>query len=911
MLQKRTTACLLRNTMRALQAVRQVLCLLAAEILSMNSAVFEIARWVVARIALLEVQSRMPDHHVLKGVLRALGVNSQRLTFSFFSAHSVLYLRFSPLKKQAKLFYIGSTENSVCQREHTRHRKFKQVRAEKLVSAELSLRFWDKYDSFWDWVAIPVSSAVPKNILRGREQALIQTLQPPLNFPFIARWFQPKKGFLKPPAASQAKKVGFRKLWRKHRRKAYLPDHRGLPAPLDAIFSMPTFRSREATWVLLTDLGSNTLRRFEASKQLRGSQFTYPALCALHRLAKHLPAYMAPAAVSAISSALAFKGFGKPRMYKPLRAPYMAHSEYRTQLRYVLRDYITQCIRAVTPFHVPKTSLIFPRHPRVGEVVFNPKNAVRQWASAHSPTCACDVIRQFAPWCSEFEGHVAASGDEFVRKVSHLEQQLLRGSMADTFFPDPHAMQQQFETAMAQWCRQNDLPGPPRDMTGTFQALLGQHLQAVQGRYSSEVILSIRQKTKGAIWHCEDHHPRKAICYCPVLYHRVLDGTFKKGDVFTQITGNFAEQIDRVQRLAKKALCKRYSWAFRARHKIPTAYVLPKRKKNFQAGRPIVSYVQAFMRPLLEATAKLILQLCAVAFPLAFDKGDVFKLIKTIQSFFADTEQFRIHCRNQDLSGFFTSIAPCQFHKAWKLLVEFYRQRHGCDQHTTFTVDVMEQQQVLRVFRGARRRRASRQVKLWLSDIPTIIHHALLLQFFKVDSQGFRQTQGSPMGSPISPSLCSMVIAAQEEVWARTFRQTVRGLGSRFLSLRYVDNRLWMSDRSTARLPGVQLLLTSSFYGGRILLEDEPALDFLGFTLDLQKRSVMYNRACQAADLPNPQSAATPATLLSGVLARSHTIKRCSFPASQIRDDLNFLWQLAEQQQLPIHTPKFRRQFWT
>ena len=81
--------------------------------------------------------------------------------------------------------------------------KYIQVQQDKLVSDELCLRYWDRDSSFWKWVALPISSAVPPNLLRGREQAMIQTLQPPLMFPFVARWFCPKKGIIRPPNASR------------------------------------------------------------------------------------------------------------------------------------------------------------------------------------------------------------------------------------------------------------------------------------------------------------------------------------------------------------------------------------------------------------------------------------------------------------------------------------------------------------------------------------------------------------------------------------------------------------------------------------------------------------------------------------------------------------------------------------
>ncbi|OLP77811.1 hypothetical protein AK812_SmicGene42086 [Symbiodinium microadriaticum] len=71
------------------------------------------------------------------------------------------------------------------------------------------------------------------------------------------------------------------------------------------------------------------------------------------------------------------------------------------------------------------------------------------------------------------------------------------------------------------------------------------------------------------------------------------------------------------------------------------------------------------------------------------------------------------------------------------------------------------------------------------------------------------------------------------------------------LCLRYVDNRLWISEERVASLPGVRLFLSNHFYGGDILLEDEPAYDFVGFSLDIPARTIRYNRSCHFKDTNN------------------------------------------------------------
>ena len=46
-------------------------------------------------------------------------------------------------------------------------------------------------------------------------------------------------------------------------------------------FERPAFKTKEATWVLLTQLGSNTLLHFVAAKRLRSNECSFAALCTL------------------------------------------------------------------------------------------------------------------------------------------------------------------------------------------------------------------------------------------------------------------------------------------------------------------------------------------------------------------------------------------------------------------------------------------------------------------------------------------------------------------------------------------------------------------------------------------------------------------------------------------------------
>ena len=49
--------------------------------------------------------------------------------------------------------------------------------------------------------------------------------------------------------------------------------------------------------------------------------------------------------------------------------------------------------------------------------------------------------------------------------------------------------------------------------------------------------------------------------------------------------------------------------------------------------------------------------------------------------------------------------------------------------------------------------------------------------------------------------------------------------------------------------------------------------------------------------------------LLSGILARAHTIKKCSFPQAQTHSDLRCFWELAIQRELLLTTIVSRQMF--
>ena len=206
---------------------------------------------------------------------------------------------------------------------------------------------------------------------------------------------------------------------------------------------------------------------------------------------------------------------------------------------------------------------------------------------------------------------------------------------------------------------------------------------------------------------------------------------------------------------AKRRFRKQYPWAFRGTTRTPSAFALPKRKKEFLSGRLIISFVRAFTRALLEASARLLYQLTAIAFPESFASGDVYEMLRAQDCFSHLQDPNGLGLSQSGHLGFFHKcIAGSIFPQAWKLYLLWHQRRHGGNQDTTFTVDLKESQQPLRIFRGIRRRRAKQQVTLRLEYTPDIFHHALQMQNFGAHYTP-RQSDnaGKPHGVTCKPCL--------------------------------------------------------------------------------------------------------------------------------------------------------------
>ena len=196
--------------------------------------------------------------------------------------------------------------------------------------------------------------------------------------------------------------------------------------------------------------------------------------------------------------------------------------------------------------------------------------------------------------------------------------------------------------------------------------------------------------------------------------------------------------------------------------------MLAKQKKGFRNGRPIISCLDSPFRPMLNILARLIFQLIPVARPNHFATGDVYTFLSILKSAPTDADLILV---NKDLAGFFTSIDQDKFIRSWFMLLDFLRPKMNVSDNEVFSVYPGKSNNPGDIIKGHTFRRLNVTRKILIPDVPGLILSALDMQTFPLGQTCIRQSRGKPMGSPLSPELCLMVVSISEQIWSIIFHQ--------------------------------------------------------------------------------------------------------------------------------------------
>ena len=244
--------------------------------------------------------------------------------------------------------------------------------------------------------------------------------------------------------------MGFATIWRKRRRLR-------LPIALQQAFLAKRMNNRLDLWRFLGDLGSNTLRRFDAIRYIRSRDFPPAALYVLHRIATHLPEPHHQACLSAIRSSLRFRGLIPPGPSRPMLAPFLAHPSFRSLLLTQLRGFIRSTTRSALPFHMAQPRIVFKAHRRLSSALFSHLQAAKTWSLGET-TCTCTDLAQRHPSLPKHDGHLLFSGADTHELFDSDTAHMLSGSMRNSFFPPRGVLMSRLTQAFQHWARTNNLP---------------------------------------------------------------------------------------------------------------------------------------------------------------------------------------------------------------------------------------------------------------------------------------------------------------------------------------------------------------------------------------------------------------------------------------------------------------------
>ena len=396
------------------------------------------------------------------------------------------------------------------------------------------------------------------------------------------------------------------------------------------IYQCHTFTSQVSAWSLLCDLSSNTRRRFEGIRTLLRSNTSTTGIFGLCCVAGNLSNVHKQAAQKALKVVLRKRRLQPPKHSKPIFVQPLMHPDFTTNLRSFLKQAIHKHRDHIAPFFIPSTRPVFTKHRTMKDIIHNWRDAHRRWHPEQAEACTCQPFREKFP-DNLHGGHIAIELCKVAPDVPCLQF-----SGKSNVLPDQKTLATQLRKAIQRWHRSNGLLVPrdaDTEMNTFIQQQLTQHQQHAASTLNTHMLKALQERLPAGIIHCEDHLADRLIWCCPQLYHKCITGTFMNAEVFQM--SEYQPLLLREathQRMLKRL--PKHKWAFPNWGRIPNAYVLPKRKKDFATGRPIVSFVQAQGRALWESFADVLSLMTRQACPDSFGEGGGVNQLQLIKQHF-------------------------------------------------------------------------------------------------------------------------------------------------------------------------------------------------------------------------------------------------------------------------------------
>ena len=840
----------------------------------------------------------------VSAIFRSLDISLEEYVYQNWQHPNAVYLRIPFLRASTEYWYIGSTHDSLAGREQNRHIKHRQIQAGKLVHVELAQRWWKQQGNFFTYVTILICSDVDNSaetqfVYRTKEACLIARLQPTLNYPYVQRCLRRTSlGFVKTKLFSSKHRRGINgiRLFRRLRKRAHGSDQHHTSNMLTMKFSIRT----------ITALASRTKKSWDTQKLLaKTNLWTNDELYILWRMVQNFEQPARSLALGVLHKTFELRKLTKPKSAQSLAIPFLAHPAFRKHVQAFLQRITVQCKSFALPFHLPPHKIRESAHGNVAGLLFNFRSWNESFKDGRPSRCNCHAILSNHPELDTVDGHIASSAKQ-LSHLSSLQKEMLSCHGKSLLFDNKHRIQQKWWQSFCHWYAsgfpldQSAVHSPWDQVSEQFHQFFEEQWQlhmadiSLHPRFQAAEAAALKHTlTDQLVIHCEDHKPFHICLYCPQLYYDTSYKTWNDRDVFTKLEISPIEFTCRVPVLIKAIIRKRYSWGIKLPAVLPTAYLLLKRKKQFQAARTIIDYSQFCMAKLLKAVSIALEDILKYTWPETYGHLTTPQIWQEIHAFLteASEHEWDIDCINDDLVGFFNAVPQDDIIASVDRLLTDYINLTGTAMHNlTFQVDLQSKCTKDRVIAGSISPFDHLNCKtVHATDFIEIIKTSFRIAVFVVWDQCYSQTRGTPIGSQISPVLSSIAVCSKEVTWRRQYRTWLQNFQHHMKFVRYVDNRFGLFKKALIQSKALQAFLHTYFYKHPVELEPVADTVLLGFDVDPILYQVRYIMPDQDHQFRSMKSAGSINLTLSGLRSRVSLIKKYSFPQAVIQQQLKEL----------------------
>ena len=353
----------------------------------------------------------------------------------------------------------------------------------------------------------------------------------------------------------------------------------------------------------------------------------------------------------------------------------MLSRQLDSHIRQILRLWYFGIQHTAVPCHEPSFRLIYVKHPSLMDAIRNHKEAIQNWSDDMTPVCTCSLLKQF-PSARAFPNinseHWVLDGALLAPLLPDRLAQIVGGSLNNKIFPSKKELQRIFWDSFHQWTKQNAIPCPDdRWILQQFDPILADHSRRITNHITAATTRQFQEQFANGIFHNEDKRASSLRIFCPCQYFECISKTFLDSAIFAKSHESPSGSLQITMQHLKNQFSQAYPWAMGRGTSLPSGYILPKGKKQYGSGRPIIGFFKAPLKPMLSTLAKLLFQLVPRGCPDHFAKGDVYQLLQLLRNYAITMGTQSLRLYNQDLSGIFISIDPDRFLQSWYMLLRF------------------------------------------------------------------------------------------------------------------------------------------------------------------------------------------------------------------------------------------------